>query len=271
MQNGNILFMPSPHSSNQDPDGLTAVWKSVHKIEKEIKEIKTNLPKPSFSFWRWFWTERNWSIGAMLVLLGAVATCIWYIGGLILDNHLGSALGPTNRDIATINGQIGDIKNEIAIMRAQFAATKYSAVPPQEMKQHRTELTEIKDNLAAVKRDTPGFWPASFQVINLLSRATSPVQPKYPLLDLSDIHGAGGEIFKYPPGSVLKLHKIIENVILRDAIVYLDSNVVLHNVTFIDCTLVLPEVQQSPPRPLQQIGDQLLTTSDLSHITLTAG
>jgi hypothetical protein len=160
------------------------------------------------------------------------------------------------------------INEALKLIPAQIAVAQYSTIPPKELNAHRDELRKIKTTLASTKRDTPGFWPATFQLITLLSKATSPVEPQHAMLDLTDVSGIGARAFSYPPGSVIKLHKQIGDSVFTDAIIYLDSNVVLRNVTFINCTLVLPEIQ-TPPMPLEEIGNQLLSASDLSHITIT--
>lgn len=269
----NIFTMNKKNLQPDDP--LAGIRKKIGDLQEDINTIKTALGKPSI--WSKIWQERNWSFALILAVLGVIGTAIWYVGGLILDKHVQSALtvanGPLQGDIHRIDGDVQQIKGIVSVLQAQIAAAKYSSAPLQELKKHRDELKEIKDKLATANRSTPSFWPTSFQVITLLFRATSPIEAKHPLADLSGIHGPGGEagerFIKYPPGSVLKLHDVIEGITFKDAIIYLDSNVILRNVTFINCTLVLPELQ-TPPKPLEQIGDQLLSASDLSHLTLSA-
>lgn len=199
------------------------------------------------------------SISLVIALLGITAGAIYYS----VENVKEETAFRTHT-----SDRLDQIEATLKLIPAQIAAAKYSSVPLQELKKHRDELKEIKDKLVTASRSTPGFWPTSFQVITLLSRATSPVEAKHALVDLTDVHGSGGELIKYPPGSVLKLHKVIENITFSDAIVYLEPNVILRDVTFINCTLILPELQ-IPPKPLEEIGNQLLSASDLSHLTLT--
>jgi hypothetical protein len=170
----------------------------------------------------------------------------------------------------SLDNRLNAVEATLGLIPAQITAAKYSSVSAQELSAHREELVQVKNRLANEDRNTPNFWLTSFQIINLLSKATSPVEPKRPSLDLTNIDGGNvPNVFAYPPGSVIKLHKRIANITLKDAIVYLDSDVVLQNVTFERCTLILPDVQV-PPLPLQQIGNQLLAASNLSHLVLTA-
>lgn len=204
-------------------------------------------------------------LGAFSLIAGAFHSQV----NEYMDGRIHNQIMPITNQLISIDERTSRIEGEISILRIALAAQKYSAITPRDLKGHTDELKGLKNDLAQLKPNTPGFWPTSFQVITLLSKATSSAEPKHPLLDLTDISGSGKELFKYPPGSVLRLYKVIENITFKDAIVYLDSNVILRNVTFINCTLILPETQ-TLPKPLEEIGSQLLSASDLSKITLNA-
>lgn len=202
------------------------------------------------------------TIPTVFIALLALAGGGWYYAFSRIDKEARFEQSTTD--------SLQQINEELKLVPVQITTGKLSDLPSQELKAHHDELTTLKKTLASADRNTPNFWPTSFQVINLLSRATSPIEAQHSLVDLSDIDARGNPHFlAYPPGSVLKLHRRIANMTFRDAIIYLDASVILENVTFVNCTIILPDIQIPPP-PLQQIGNQLLAASDLAHLVLTA-
>lgn len=162
------------------------------------------------------------------------------------------------------------IEETLKLIPAQIAASSFSNLPQKELQNHRNELNEIKKKLAATPvRDTPNFWPTSFQVITLLSKADFDIEPSTkPQMTLADIDGITPRILAMPRGTRILLQGSIRNSVFSEAIVTFDPGVRLQNVTFINCVLIFP-TEQNPSLPLQKIGDVLLT-SDLSRVTINA-
>jgi ribosomal protein L29 len=181
-----------------------------------------------------------------------------------------SRFSPPSNSLRKLMSEPAELKGEIEVLRGQLATQKLSTVAPTELRSHARELAQIKSTLARVRPTVPDYWPTAFQVINLLSRATSTVKAMHPALDLTDVSGLTPQVVRYPPGSVIRLHGHVTNSVFAGQIVTLDASVILENVRFIDCTIVLPIIAD-PPVPLQQIGSQLLVTSNLGNVTLSAG
>jgi hypothetical protein len=240
---------------SEDQDWLkTEIAAQISNVVDQFK------PKgfKKFVYWLRDWGIVGTNIAIIFALLAMTLTAAYYAFSRVSKEATFEANTGTRLDT---------IEAALKLISAQIVVAKYSSIPPQELKVHRDELNGVKQRLASINRNTPNFWPTTFQVINLLSKAASPIVAQHPIMDLTDVSGITPNVIGYPPGSVIKLHKRIENSTFTDAIVYLDSNVILHNVTFINWTLVLPEVQ-NPPTPLQEVGNQLLSASDLSHIVL---
>src|SRR6266404_138757 len=202
------------------------------------------------------WIPLAAAISILLALL-ALAGAGWNFAFTRVDKEARFQT-QTASDLGQINKMLTGLQSSVTLLQAQIASSRYSVAPIKDLKKHRDELNTIRNSLAQTPQSTPGYWPAAFQVITLLSKATSSVEPRHPLLELADVSGVGSSMIGYPPGSVIKLHKQIRDSVFTDAIIYLDFDVVLYNVTFINCTIVLPEIQ-TPPKPLEQIGNQLLS------------
>ena len=163
--------------------------------------------------------------------------------------------------------RLGRIEGILGVIQAQIAAQKYSTLPRTELRNHREELKGIKDNLAAAKKDTPGFWPASFQIITLLSQATSDVGVPQKETILSDVSG--------PPNSFLientnvLLKNLVAGATIKNSIVRFDASVRLANDTFINCVFIFPVYLQNPSEPLRKVAETLLA-SDLANATIKA-
>jgi hypothetical protein len=174
----------------------------------------------------------------------------------------------TEDTLTGIEGRLGGVENSLKLLQAQLAVSRFSSVPPKELKSHREELAEVKNTLATVPHNTPNFWPASFQIITLLSQATSGVEPTSQRESVfSDVVGPGIVV---PDGIHVFLKNRIQNMVFTNSVVRFDSSVLLKNVTFINCIFIFPPVEQHPPKPLQQIGSELLS-ADLSHATVSGG
>jgi hypothetical protein len=193
--------------------------------------------------------------------LGAVGSGTWYAGSSLLDRHLQAALKPVRDNFAQIIGDVG-------VLQAQIAAVKYSNAVPQELKAHRNEFVKIRGTLASATKNTPGFWPATFQIITLLSQAASEVEPTSQKESVFDnVSGPGIQLPEQ--GFRVLLKDRVAHLVFRNATVRFDPSVQLVAVTFINCVLIFPAIE-NPPQPLQQIGSELLA-ADLSHVTVSGG
>ena len=143
---------------------------------------------------------------------------------------------------------------------------------PKRLKSHRGELNNIKSKLATLPNNTPGYWPISFQIISLASRATS---------ELENVAQQPGEssydnVSSNPPGvgfgpienRRVVLKNLVQGMIFKNSIVRFDPSVRLVNDVFINCVFILP-TEENPPKALQEIGKTLLA-SDLSNVTINA-
>jgi hypothetical protein len=251
------------NASNQNPEGLSAVWRTVHELKNGLEVLRDRASEPSV--WSKAWKERTWLIPTALTVLTLLGAGAWYVGGLVLDRHIQSALRPVQTDIKAIDENVQQITGTLGVLQAQVAAAKYTSVPPDELRKHRDELMGVVKALRGVSHDTPGYWPASFQAITLLSMATvpSPTIKKESILD-----GVSG-----PPGMMLVEHSnvvlknLVEGVIFRNSTVRFDASARLADDTFENCVLIFP-VLDAPPKPLQEIGNEVLAAQDLSNFTI---
>jgi len=186
----------------------------------------------------------------------------------MVDRHIQSALKPVQDNVIQINGDVREIKGMLSVLRAQIVADKYSAAAPKELHAHREELNKIKNDLASTPNNTPNFWPASFQIITLFSKATFDVEKIAEQSEsLVDNVVANGGISPIENGRVVLKH-LIQGMIFKNSIVRFDPSVRLVNDVFINCVFLFPVVE-APPKTLQEIGKALLA-SDLSKVTLNA-
>lgn len=272
IQPSNVITMAN-RAPNPNPESLSAIWKFAHELEKDIAGLRTAINKPSF----WsrlrakFWAERSWSILLALTLITAIGSGACYVVVLIADRYIQSALtasvGPIQKDIQRIDGDTQQIKGILSVLQAQIATQKYSSIPPEKLKEHREELKDLKNKLASTNKDSPNFWPVSFQVINLLSKALSYIENPNPTESVvEDTEGT----FIEKNGSVVLLKGLIRNSQFKDSVIRFDPSVRLVNVTFKNCVFVFPLAEPNPPKPLQQIGSILLAASDLTKVTINA-
>lgn len=186
-----------------------------------------------------------------------------------VDGRVKSQTDPLSSKLNIIDERTSRIEGALYILRGQLIAQKYSSASPKELKAHRDELKEIKATLAQLPLKTsPGYWRVSFQIITLFSRATFDVErvSKEPesLLDNVISNPRGGIVLRENARFVLK--NLIQGMIFKNSIVRFDPSVRLANDVFINCVFLFP-VAETPPKPLQQIGTELLA-SDLSKVTL---
>jgi hypothetical protein len=164
--------------------------------------------------------------------------------------------------------RLGTIEGTLKLLQAQIAVAKYSSAPPQELKKHHDELASVRATLASAPKSEPDFWPVTFQVINLLSQATS-----NPTVQNEQKESVMDTVVSNPPGGMtpvmnsrVVLKNLVAGVTFINSIVRFDPSVRLANDTFINCIFVFP-TEANPPKNLQEIGSELLA-ADLSHATV---
>jgi hypothetical protein len=159
-------------------DPLAGLRAKIGELQDDINTLKERPQKPGFL--AWVWQERNWSIAVIVAVLIAVSGAIWYVGGLILDKHVQSAVttanAPLQTDIHRLDGDVQHVSAVVSVLQAQIAAQKYAVTPAKDLKSHRDELNSIKGKLVTVPNNTPGYWPISFQIISLASKAASDLE-----------------------------------------------------------------------------------------------
>lgn len=241
-------------------------------IDQRLGTEKILIPK-QFSFWVWFWKERNWTIAISLILISAVwAACI-YVAGLAIDKRIQSAvtagISPIQTDIRSIDGDTREMKGILGVLQAQVATQKFSTIKPSELKPHAEELNKLKNSLAQTPPTSAGYWPTAFQVIQLASQSTFADWDKIASRnesEYSNVTSVPVGAIVVAPGSRVVLKNHIEGLVFRHSIIRFDLSVELKNDVFIDCVFILP-LQDNPPQRFQEIGKTLLA-SNLSNVTL---
>jgi hypothetical protein len=240
-------------------------------IEGQLGVSENTLPKNSF--WPKTLTEWMEIIGVSLTMLSAACAVGLYLGSLMVDKHIQSAIKPIQDDVQQTKGDLREIKGMLIVLKSQIAVVKYSSIPSQELKKHHDELASIKTTLASAKQDAPNYWQISFQIITLLSQAqaTSVLEAasKKPLKILDNVAPPGG------PGTPILMTVTNDNVLLKNlvaneafigSVIHLDPSVRLVNDVFQNCVFIFPS-EENPPKNLQQIGSELLA-ADLSNVTV---
>ncbi len=163
------------------------------------------------------------------------------------------------------------IEGILTVSQAQNVAQKYATIPLKELKVHGEELKQLKTALAQSPPTSPGYWPAAFQVIQLLSQSNFTDMNKIaarPESEYDNIASKPPGMFGVMENQRVVLKNRIEGLIFKNSIVRFDPSVELVNDVFINCVFLFP-AQENPSKPLQEIGKTLLV-SDLSKVTLNA-
>jgi hypothetical protein len=208
-------------------------------------------------------------LAIFLTLLG-LAGAGWYYG-LTKMGQEAAFQAHTADALKLITDRLSRIEEKLGILQAQNAITKYSIIPVKELKKHRDELVDVRKSLASLPQDTPNYWPASFQIIALLSQAQFQLETigQQPLSTMSNVR-----MFNTAPLSFVVREKnvllkdLIQGVHFENSVIHFDPSVKLVDDTFINCVFILPP-QENPPKSFQEIGRTLLT-SDLSKVILNA-
>ena len=241
-------------------------------VREEInKAIYPNGSRKIANFLR-YWGLLAVCIGAFISVI-AMAVSL----GIYVANTMGRESefrGTTSQQLKTIEQRLSGLESTLNFLRAQTVAQKYSAIPVVELKKHQSELATARQTLSRIPPDTPNFWPASFQIITLLSQAQATrVVETVGLKPVETVDN--GHFLRIPGIITLAVHD--KNILLKnsisgvefyDSVIHFDPSVKLTNVAFVNCVFIFP-LEENPPKSLQQIGTTLLA-SDLSRVTLNA-
>jgi hypothetical protein len=255
------------------PETLSEVSRTIRELQDALEQLDVSIEKPSRSARVSHWLRRNRRVASVtaLVLLCGIATGSYFAGiriykvaGLKLDSHVTTAIDPISKQIQATQADTRRIEGMLIVLQSKVLIQQVAALPQLQLREHREELREARKQLATASPETPGFWPATFQLITLLSRATSAVEIEKPKeILVSDVSGVpfAGEF-----GDRIVLAGRIKNSMFSDAVVRLDPEVHLENVTFTDCIIIFPDAPK-PSKSLQQIATEFLS-SDLLRTTI---
>ncbi len=164
--------------------------------------------------------------------------------------------------------------------RKLFGSTASSAREPEtrqcsaeRFEDSSREINAVRASLASAKNEVAGFWPSSFEIITLLSKASSTE------IDFAKLENARESVFDNVGANrigaispVTGVRAVLKNdvhgMVFRNSIIRFDLSVKLSNDVFVDCIFIFPP-EQNPTGPLQQIGRTLLA-SNLENVTLNA-
>jgi hypothetical protein len=133
--------------SNRNPEGVSAVWKAVHKLEEELEHLRAEIEKPSI--WSKFWAERAWAIPTALGVLGVICGFVWWVGGVALNAHISSALAPVRSDVQQIKTQLSDLLSDLQLRRLAD-----NPANPENIKQAQNVLQTAQANKVTLTPDT---------------------------------------------------------------------------------------------------------------------
>jgi hypothetical protein len=255
------------------PETLHEVSRTIRELQDALENLDVYIEKPSRSSRPSEWLRKNrglTSVTAAVFLMG-IAAGSYFLGlkisklaGVKLDTHIATAFEPAKKELQSAESNTRRLEAKLVILQSKVLAQQISALPVSQLREHREELRDARTQLAAVDADTPGFWPITFQLITLLSRATSAVETEKPkeiiISNVSDFPFAG-EL-----GQRIVLAGQIKNTVFTDAVVRLDPEVHLDNVTFNGCVIIFPDTPK-PSSTLREIAAQLLS-SNLPHATI---
>jgi hypothetical protein len=255
------------------PETLLEVSRTIRELQYALENLDVYIEKPSRSrkFSQWLRKNRGLAVITALVLLTGIAAGSYYLGlkmnrlqGDKLDAHIATVFEPAKNELLSAEDNTKRLEAALVTLQCKVLAQQFAAIPVSQLPEHRQELRDARTQLAAVNPDTPGFWPTTFQLITLLSRATSAVEIEKPkeieISNVSDFPFAG-EL-----GQRVVLAGEIKNTVFNDAVVRLDPEVHLDNVTFNGCVIIFPDTPK-PSNSLREIAAQLLS-SNLPHATI---
>jgi hypothetical protein len=255
------------------PETLHEVSRTIRELQEALEQLDVSIEKPSLSakVSRWLRRDRaRRSVTAFAVLFVLAAGFyflglrIYKISGVRLDSHIATAIQPVSTQIRSVETDTRRMEGMLVVLQTKLLIQQIASLPELQLREHREELRETRKLLATVSPETPGFWPATFQLITLLSRATSAVDGEQPKeVVVRDISGVP---FNGQFGQHIVLAGQLRNTVFSDVVVRLDPGVHLENVTFVDCVIIFPD-DPKPAKSLRQIASEFLS-SDLLRTTI---
>ncbi|HEY4838666.1 MAG TPA: hypothetical protein VIH72_08670 [Candidatus Acidoferrales bacterium] len=255
------------------PETLLEVSRTIRELQSALENLDVYIEKPSRStrLSQWLRKNRGLAFVITLVLLTGIAAGSYFLSlkinrlvGVRLDTHIATVFEPAKKELQAAESNTKRFEATLVILQCKVLAQQFAALPVSQLPEHRVELRDARTQLAAVDPDTPGFWPTTFQLITLLSRATSAVEIEKPkeieISNVSDFPFAG-EL-----GQRIVLAGQIKNTVFNDAVVRLDPEVRLQNVTFNNCVIIFPDTPK-PSSSLREIASQFLS-SNLPRVTI---
>jgi hypothetical protein len=268
------LVIPMPNLVPAPPsEMLHEVSRTIRELQDALENLDVYIEKPSRSARASRWLRKNRGLTSLttLVFLTGIAAGSYFLGMKInklesvkLDTHIATAIEPAKKELQSAASNSRRLEEQLVILECKVLAQQVAVIPVSQLREHREELRDARTRLAAVDADTPGFWPTTFQLITLLSRATSAVEIEKPkeivISNVSDFP------FDSELGKRIVLAGEIKNTVFTDAVVRLDPEVHLENVTFNGCVIIFPDTPK-PSSSLREIAAQFLS-SNLPHVTI---
>ena len=251
------------------PDDLGGIRNLVHDLKLDVQDLRAKVEKPSL--WKRIWAEKGFYLTLAVLVFGASGTAIHYVADSFVENRIhqemSKQLEPINGRLSAVEKSLNRIEGSLNIVKAQSLIKNLSSVPTKELRAHKEQLNQIKEALAQSSPTTPDFWPATFQVISLLSQAMWQLQTigAQPLSVFDNVTFRGGAPSVIPGANAL-LKNHIEGMVFENSVIHFDPSVELVNVSFHNCVFIFP-TETIPSEPLQKIG-ALLLASDLSNIKI---
>jgi hypothetical protein len=218
--------------ANQNPEGLNALWRALHKLEEDLGKLEKIIAKKSIwdKTWSWFWKERNWSIAVLVVIIGAVGTGTYRLTNQLIDSHVRSATDPIQKSVDKINGMplqnIGQMSEDIATIKGTLNAwaplitsqvfKKNIALPQKDFEKALPELkaaaqlatktkTSVSDSdLSAVGRRTLNLVKSgasesdlAWETVNTLLQYRSTLNSLPPSIDVENATLASGILLTF--------------------------------------------------------------------------
>lgn len=255
----------------------------VKHLDGDISELKASIDRIANQvqalvdrkgFWKSFWAERHWTIGAvlasvaiLLTLMGIVLSAAYFGLGAVMDNHL----RPIESRIDGLQERIAKVEGRVLIGNASTVIRQLQELPPAEIKRHEDEILTAKKALAETnEKQLPNYWPTAFGVLRLASLAATPQFPQVDLQHASHIEDVNGVRMDGRGTTAILGGKIIRSRFDNYVIVF-DPSVSLTDVLFVNCVFVFPEDVADPSRQIKAIGSELLNAANIANVKVTTG
>jgi hypothetical protein len=189
---GRTISSSWQHKNKPYPDDFEGIRNKINELVSEIKDNKDELNKLKSNPWTWeYWENHKAKLTIILFVLSGLWGAAWYVHGLVLDSHIDSAIRPLQEQTTKLDGDIKSLTGIVEGLKLRVSALRFTAIPAADPKSRIEELKKFKITLTKTPQNTPEYWPVAFQIITLLSKATSPVEPKHSLIDVNGAHWGG--------------------------------------------------------------------------------